>query len=103
MQNYEQTTARPLVKMHLPEFVRGYQSGLKQSEPCLGPLTDEDLIDALKAFDEEGLFREENEESLQWHVGRLLGQISRESAIGQQGIAVYTTIVMSLKSETPGH
>jgi hypothetical protein len=102
MQNYEQTTARPLVKMHLPEFVRGYQSGLKQCEPCLGPLTDEDLIDALKIFNEEGLFREENEELLQWHVGRLLGQISRESVPQQQSIAVYTTIVVPLKSEAPG-
>jgi hypothetical protein len=98
MQNYEQTTARPLVKMHLPEFVRGYQSGLRPcDDPCMEPLTDEDLIDALKTFDEEGLFREENEELLQWHIGRLLGQISRESARQQAGIAVYTTVFMPLE------
>ncbi len=89
MQNYEQTSARPLVKMHLPEFVRGYQSGLKQCDPCQEPLTDKVLIDVLKAFDEEGLFREENEELLQWHVGRLLGQISRKSAAErQEGIVI---------------
>jgi hypothetical protein len=92
MQQNEQASARPFITMHLPEFQRGYRSGCAGGDPCTGPLTDEDVIDVLKTFVEDGLFLPENEELLQWHVGRLLGEISFECEKQAPSIVAYMLV-----------
>jgi hypothetical protein len=92
MQHNGQANGRLCIEMHLPEFQRGYHSGCAGGDPCTGPLTDEDVIDALKAFVEDGLFLPENEVLLQWHIGRLLGEISYESQKRAPGIVAYVLV-----------
>jgi hypothetical protein len=97
MQQNEQTSAHPLIEMHLEEFRRGYQSGCAGRNPCTEPLTDQDMIDALKTFVEEGLFLPENEELLQWHIGRLLGEINYQC--GQQARSTVACVLIEGQCE----
>ncbi len=64
-----------LIEMHLPEFQLGYASGRKERVQGGEGLTDLDLLANLRVLVEEGAFLPENEELLQWHIGRCVGQM----------------------------
>jgi hypothetical protein len=71
----ERTIVYALVEMHLPEFQQGYASGRRERAQGGEGLTDEDLLAMLRVLVEEGAFLPENEELLQWHIGRCVGQM----------------------------
>jgi hypothetical protein len=56
--------------MTLPEFIRGYRQGVKADEK---PLTDRELLDALKTLAEEQSFENVDNPTLQFAVGSLVG------------------------------
>jgi hypothetical protein len=71
----ERTIVYALIEMHLPDFQQGYASGRKERAQGGEGLTDEDLLAMLRVLEEEGAFLPENEELLQWHIGRCVGQM----------------------------
>ena len=70
------TGPRLALRMTLPDFAAGYEAGLyaaRHGEDAGQPITDTELIEALRNLIEEGQFAAEDSTTLEFAIGSLLG------------------------------